>query len=50
MPNGFSFPEKEANLIDLWIPRAFTSQELARAEGAISWSSADYGKEFLLAK
>jgi putative ABC transport system permease protein len=29
MPPGFSFPEKEINVIDVWAPRAFTSQELA---------------------
>lgn len=29
MPPGFSFPEKEVNPIDVWTPRAFTSQDLA---------------------
>jgi putative ABC transport system permease protein len=29
MPEGFSFPNKEINLIDVWAPRAFSSQELA---------------------
>ncbi|HWF45911.1 MAG TPA: ABC transporter permease, partial [Bryobacteraceae bacterium] len=29
MPAGFSFPDKEINLIDVWTPRAFTSRELA---------------------
>ncbi len=28
MPAGFSFPEKEISLIDVWTSRAFTSQEL----------------------
>jgi putative ABC transport system permease protein len=28
MPPGFSFPDKERNTIDVWTPRAFTSEEL----------------------
>jgi len=29
MPSGFSFPDREIEAIELWAPRAFTSQELA---------------------
>jgi predicted permease len=29
MPAAFSFPDMEPNAIDVWTPRAFTSQELA---------------------
>jgi putative ABC transport system permease protein len=29
MPAGFSFPDKEVNPIDVWVPRAFTPQELS---------------------
>jgi putative ABC transport system permease protein len=29
MPPGFSFPDKELNSIQIWVPRAFTPQELA---------------------
>lgn len=28
MPPGFSFPDKEPNSIDVWVPRAFTPEEL----------------------
>jgi putative ABC transport system permease protein len=28
MPAGFSFPDKEPNLIDAWVPRGFTAEEL----------------------
>jgi putative ABC transport system permease protein len=28
MPADFSFPDNEPNAIDVWVPRAFTSQEL----------------------
>jgi putative ABC transport system permease protein len=33
MPPGFSFPEKEFNSVDLWTPRAFTSEELTPHRG-----------------
>ena len=33
MPAGFSFPDKEVNPIDVWTPRAFTSQELTSRQG-----------------
>ena len=33
MPPHFSFPEKEVNPIDVWTPRAFTSQELTSRAG-----------------
>src|SRR2546430_106561 len=29
MPPGFSFPDKEISPVQVWVPRAFTSQELA---------------------
>jgi len=28
MPSSFSFPDNEPNAIDVWVPRAFTAQEL----------------------
>jgi hypothetical protein len=35
MPKGFSFPDKEVNPIDIWTPRAFTSQELSGRRGRL---------------